>query len=224
MRGALAAALLLLAAPALAQPVDPPVRRVEVTVGGGWLGGAAVGSRDASLRQNASPPEPLRLFSSDTDLSGAPALDAAVGLAFSRRWAVEGGVAFSHPELRTSISGDAEGAPAIAVAERIDQYVVEGRLLVLLEEVRLGGRTVPFVAAGAGYLRQLHEGRTVIEEGHVYHVGGGLKHWLRARGRGFIKAAGLRADARLYVFVAGISFDDGARPHGAVSGAVFVTF
>ena len=94
----------------------------------------------------------------------------------------------------------------------------------MLDGIRLGQRTIPFATAGAGYLRQLHEGDTVIEEGQVYEVGGGLKHWLLARNRGVVKAAGIRVDARLYLLTAGITFDDGPRPHGAVSGAVFVAF
>jgi hypothetical protein len=89
---------------------------------------------------------------------------------------------------------------------------------------RLGRRTIPFVAGGAGYLRQLHQGRTFIEQGHVYHLGGGIRHWLIARDRGFIKAAGLRADGGVYVFVSGISFDGHPRPQAAASGSVFVAF
>jgi hypothetical protein len=218
-------AVLCLAGPASAQGVgDRPVRRLEVSAGGGWFGGAQPDTADADLRANTSPAEPLRLFSTETRMAGAPSIHAGVGFAFTRRWGVEGGVVVNRPELRTSISADTEGAPAITVVERIDQYIVEGRVVVMLEEMRLGQRTVPFATAGAGYLRQLHEGRTVIEEGHAYHVGGGLKHWLFTRDRGVLKAAGVRIDARLHVFVAGVGFDDGPRPHGAVSGSAFVTF
>ena len=42
----------------------------------------------------------------------------------------------------------------------------------------------PFVTAGGGYLRQLHEGLTVIEEGRVFYVGGGARYWIFARARG----------------------------------------
>jgi len=193
-------------------------------VGGGWFGGADLGRADANVRANASPAQPLRLFGTETRMAGAPSLHADVGFAFARRWGVEGGVVVSRPELRTSISEDAEGAPALIVGEGIDQYVFEGRVVIMLDELRLGPRSIPFVTAGAGYLRQLHEGQTVIEEGVVYHAGGGLKHWLFARDRGAIKAAGVRLDARLYLLTAGIAFDDGPRPQGAVSGAAFLAF
>ena len=33
--------------------------------------------------------------------------------------------------------------------------------------------------AGAGYLRQLHQDRTLIEHGQIFYAGGGLRYWLR---------------------------------------------
>jgi hypothetical protein len=213
------------AASASAQDADQrPVRRPEVSIGGGWIGGAVLDAADANLRANASPPQPLRLFSADTRISGAPALAVDVAFAFNRRWAIEGSVTKSGPELRSSISADSEGAPAITAVERVDQYLFEGRVVIMLDELRLGRRTVPFATAGAGYLRQLHEGHTVIEEGTAYHVGGGLKHWLLARESGLLKAIGVRLDARLYVLTSGIAFEDDPRPQGAISGSAFVVF
>jgi hypothetical protein len=215
--------LLLLAAPVSAQ-TDLPVRRIEAEVGGGIFGGTALGSADANLRANATTVQPYTLFATDSRFGSAPSMHARAGFALSRRFAVEGGLVFSRPWIRTSVSGDVEGAPALTVDERVDQYIVEASLLVRLDEISLGRRTVPFVAGGAGYLRQLHEGLTVIDEGHLYHLGGGVKHWLLARDRGFIRSAGLRADLRLYIMAGGVSFDDRPRPRGAASGSVFVAF
>lgn len=226
-RGPLRSAIvfLVLAAPAYAQSAgDPPIRRVEVEVGGGILGGASLGSADANLRANATTKQPYRLFSTGTRIASERSVHARVGFALNRRFAVEAGGVFSRPAIRTSVSGDVEGAPALTVDERVDQYLVEASLLVRLDEIRLGSRTVPFLAGGAGYLRQLHEGLTVIEQGHFYHLGGGLKHWLLARDRGFVRAAGLRADARVYVLMSGMSFDGRPRPHGAASGSFFLAF
>lgn len=224
-RGRLRSAVLflLLAAPASAQ-TDPPVRRLEVELGGGILGGASLGSADANLRANATTAQPFRLFSTASRVSTGRSLHARAGVALNRRFAVEGGVLVSRPQIRTSVSGDAEGAPSLTVDERVDQYFVEATVLVGLEEIRIGNRTVPFLAGGAGYLRQLHEGLTVIEQGRFYHLGGGVKHWLLARDRGFVRAAGLRADARVYVLVSGISFDGRPRPHAAASGSFFLAF
>ena len=218
-------ALCLWAAPVHAQTADQrPVQRIEVDFGAGLLGGAAAGSADANLRANDASPRPFRLFTADSRFASAGAWSGRVGFALSRRFSIETGVMVSHPELRSSVSADSEGAPALTISERIDQYVFEATVLVLLDEARIGNRTVPFVAGGAGYLRQLHEGQTVIEHGQVFHLGGGLKHWLVAREGGFIKAAGVRADARVYLMLSGISLDGRPRPHAAASGSFFGAF
>jgi hypothetical protein len=215
--------LLALAAPAYAQS-EPPIHRLEVEAGAGWLGGGAAGTVDANLRANATTEQPYRLFATDSRFAAAGSLHARAAVALSRRVAVEGGVLFSRPRLRTSVSADVESAPALTVDERIDQYVVEAGVLVRLDEIRLGRRTVPFVAGGAGYLRQLHEGLTVIEHGHLFYLGGGVTHWLLARDGGFVKSAGLRADGRVYVMVGGVSFDGRPRPHPAASGSLVIGF
>jgi hypothetical protein len=122
------------------------------------------------------------------------------------------------------VSGDIEGAPDLTAVERLDQYFFEGSLLVMFDGLGLGSRTVPFAAAGAGYLRRLHEGLTVVEDGQVYHVGGGIRHWLMTRARGAVRAVGLRADARLYLLADSAASDVSTRSHAAISGSVFVTF
>ena len=222
VRGCGVGIVLLVAVPATAQTPVLPVARFEIDAGGGWLGGARLGARDADLR--AAAPAPFRLFSVDSRFEAAPTFHVKAGVAFSRRLGVEAGITLSHPELRASVSNDAEAAPPITIAERIDQYSVDASVIVMIGELAIGRRTVPFVAAGLGYLRQLHEGRTVVEEGRVFQAGGGIKHWLMARDQGFISGAGLRVDARLYLVSGGIAFEDRPRPHGAVSGSVFLTF
>jgi hypothetical protein len=211
--------------PASAQTADPPrAGRVEVDAGGGWLGGARLGAVDANLRAATIAPSAFRLFSVDSRAAAAPTFHLRAGYALTRRFGLEGGLTLSHPELRASITDDAEAAPPITIAERIDQYGVDAGLVVMIRELALGARTLPFVSGGAGYLRQLHEGQTVVEEGHFVHAGGGVKHWLVARDRGFISGAGLRVDGRLYLMSGGLAFEDRPRPHGAISGSVFVVF
>jgi len=164
------------------------------------------------------------VFSSDTRFAAAPSFHVRGGYDLTRRLGVEGGVVFSRPAIRTSLTGDIEGAPSLTVDERVDQYVIEASVLFRLDELRLGRSTVPFVAGGAGYLRQLHQGLTVIDQGHLYHVGGGVKHTLTVRNRGLVRSAGIRADARVYLLTSGYSFDDGPRPHVAASGSLFLVF
>jgi hypothetical protein len=216
---------MLAAGPAAGQTPDTvPTGQVEVAAGGGWLGGAQLDSGDANLRAASTTPTPFRLFSVDSRLAPAPTFDLRAGYVLSPRFVVEGGLTLSHPELRASISNDVEAAPPITIAERIDQYGVDAGLVVMIRELAIGGRTMPFASGGAGYLRQLHEGQTVVEQGHFFHAGGGVKHWLLARARGLLNGAGVRVDARLYLMSGGIAFEDRPRPHGAVSGSVFVAF
>jgi len=88
----------------------------------------------------------------------------------------------------------------------------------------IGLGLVPFAAAGAGYLRELHEGQTLVEDGHLYYVGGGVTHWFFARSRGVVRAAGLRADVRMNLLSGGVFFNDTLRRQGTVFGSVAVVF
>jgi hypothetical protein len=218
-------AVLARAVPAAAQTTThPPVRHFEASVGGLWLSGADLGSNDAELRRNAIPTGDFTLFSTETRMEGAPGFDARVAFWLTRALAVEAGLVMTRPEVHTRVTADAEDAEDLTLVEEMDQYFIDVAAVLLLDRFRIGERTVPFVSGGGGYLRQLHEGRTLVETGQVYHLGGGLRHWLRARDRGFLRAAGVRVDGRLYMLVNGFAFEDGARPHGAISGALFLTF
>ena len=64
------------------------------------------------------------------------------------------------PELRTSVS--ATGRAPRSRSLRCRSIYFEGRLVVFVEEARWAADG-PLRHGGAGYLRQLHEGRTVVE-------------------------------------------------------------
>jgi hypothetical protein len=197
--------------------------RFEVSVGGMWLGGTEVGTTQAELRANNVTPTPFRLFSADTRAAAAPGWEARIGYWLTPSIAVDGGVTRIRPELRTRISADAEGAAALTAAEHLDQYFIDARVVWLLEKFRFRRHTVPFVSGGVGYLRQLHEGRTLVETGQVYQAGGGIRQQLWTD-VGWFRAVGVRFDGRVYVLVDGVGLEDHAKTHGAVTGAVFVTF
>jgi hypothetical protein len=197
------------------------VGHLELSGGVGMVGGAALGSLDADLRSPTAD-QPYRLFTTTSRIAPAPVFDVRVGVALSQRYAVEGHLAYGRPELRTELSSDAESAPPITAVEEVDQYVIDGGLVVHFGPLGAGVR--PFVTAGAGYVRELHEGRVVVEDGSVFYAGGGLKYGLMSRSDGLIKAVGLRGDARLNVLSGGIQVEDGVRRHVAVSGGVFLVF
>ena len=82
------------------------------------------------------------------------------------------------------MTADTENAADITAKETISQYVFEGPPCGTSGwDAPRGGGVTPFVYGGAGYLRELHEGDALVEEGVEYHAGGGIKWWLGARGR-----------------------------------------
>jgi hypothetical protein len=218
------AAMMLALVPvtARAQTASPPLHRLELAGGIGFLGRATLGDANADLRSGSST-DPYRLFTTSTEQMGVTALDLRAGFDFTRRYGVEAHLLFGHPELHTEISSDAEGAPAITAVERLDQYVIDGGLVVRLGAFRVKG-IQPFVTAGSGYLRQLHEGLTVIESGRLFYVGGGVRYMMFARPRGVPRAGGLRGDARLNMLTGGIEIEDRTRRQPSVSGSFFLLF
>jgi hypothetical protein len=226
-RDAVVVLLLLLAVPSVtpAQTAAEgrPVRRLEVAVGVGILGSGALGERDAELRTNSRDARPYALFNTDTRLARARVLELRAGFGLTRRYSVEGGFLFGRPELQSSVTGDVEGSPALVIAEQVDQYLADAGMTVALEALRIGP-LLPVVSGGAGYLRQLHQGRTTVEQGHFVQAGFGVRHWVSSSDRGLLRGSGIRADARLYVFSGGITVDGRPRPHGAIAAAFFVVF
>jgi hypothetical protein len=220
--GALAAVVCLgtLAVPAYAQ--NPPLHRFELAAGIGLFGGASLGDAQADLRPSTAGP-PYRVFDTSTTLESAPVLDLRAGFALTPRFGIEGRLLYGHPEVQTSITGDVEGAPNTTAVERLDQYLIDGGVIVSLHEFRVGG-IEPFATGGAGYLRQLHEGLTVVDEGQVYYVGGGARYGLLTRPRGLPRALGVRGDVRLNLLSGGVTIEDKVRRHVLVSGSFFVVF
>lgn len=199
------------------------VHRLELTGEFGYFSGVDIGSATASLRANTPAPRPYTLFKTATSMSSSFVADARLGWWASRRIAVEGHLGYSRPAIETSVSADAEGAPPITVVERVNQYVIDAGILFRIDEVRIG-RLVPYAAGGAGYVRQLHEGLAFIDQGHVYHLGGGVTHDFVTRTRGVIRAAGLRADARVYLLSGAASLNDRTTLHGSYSAGLFIRF
>ena len=223
-RSVIASLFVLIAMPAggWAQTNQPPLRRFELAGGVGLLGGAALGDADADLRTSTST-DPYRLFSTSTRVLGAPMLDLRAGFDLSRRIGFEAHVMFGRPDVRTTVEGDVEGAPTIDAVERLDQYLIDGGIVFRLHELRVKG-VEPFVTGGAGYLRQLHEGLTVTEDGQVFYGGGGARYWIFTRPRGVPRGGGIRGDVRLNVLTGGIVVDDRSRRHVSVSGSFFLLF
>jgi hypothetical protein len=199
------------------------VHRLEVGGGLGYFSGAGLGNTNADLRASSPTPQPFTLFTTESLLSGSLTGEARIGWWVSRRVAIEGRLGYSRADIETSVGADTEGAPPVTVVEGINQFVIDAGVLFRIYEVRIG-RLVPYAAGGAGYLRQLHEGLAFIDQGHVYHLGGGVRRDFVTRTRGVIRAAGLRADVRVYLLSGAASLNDRTTKHGSYTAGLFVRF
>jgi hypothetical protein len=207
----------LLAAPAAAQTGEG---RVELGGGARWIGGIPFNRIDAA--ETSAGGGRLTLFASDTELDASPGVQAHIGVRLTSVLQVEGGVAYNSTNLTTRISSDVEGIPDVSVSSAVGQYLVEAGLTATLSRWRTG-RFAPFASAGAGYLRQLHEGRTLIETGRSYYAGGGVTLLLTSGG-GRLKATGLRVDVRATFLQDGVAIEDGTQTVPSVGASLFVRF
>jgi hypothetical protein len=223
IHGALAAVVFGWASAASAQTPAPRVERFVVSAGVGAAGGAPLGAADASLRAGAGR-QPLVLFRSESRVARAPEAHVRVGVALTRRVEVDGGLVASRPELRVSVSGDSESAPSLTAVEVVEQIGLDVGLRVAFRAREPGRRTIPFGAAGVGYLRQRHEGRTLVDEGLFYRVDGGLTHWLVERPGGVVRALGLRAGGGVRLVRDDLDEGDDWRRHLVASAALLVGF
>ena len=184
-------------------------RSVEVDLGGVFLGGIDFGESTADLSGNETPPRPSPLFQVSSRLAPAPGVEARIGLHVTRTVAVEGAFVVARSPVDARITRDAEDAPSITATEDLTQYLFEGSAVVHLHRLAFGGGAgVPFVMAGAGYVRQLHERRALVDTGTSYHAGGGVKYLFSRRPRGLVRGIGVRADARVYVREGGFDLDE----------------
>lgn len=210
----------------------PGIARAQVWIGGSdsprpgsleFSGGAVLsegldlGDRTATLTRNPGTGSgPFELFTSSSRLDAAPAVQGRLAVYLARSVAVEGGAQYSRPKLRTRLTNDAEAAESITASSALTRYIFDGSLVVhLLPLSFAGGRGVPFVLGGGGYIRELHEGNELVETGQEIHAGAGLKYWF-GTGR---RRAGLRGEAGVSLREGGFDFSDERRttPTASVS-------
>jgi opacity protein-like surface antigen len=212
------------AVPAQAQDRWPG--RLEIGAGAGMSGPSTLGSTAAALTPNqAVPADPFVLFRTRTTLDASSSVDVTLGVDITARFGVEGRLTYRRPTLSVSITDDAEQASGPGtIGEPVSEYGVDVSVRFDLGRWRFaGGRGAPFLHGGAGYLRQLHEGRVLLETGTTGHVGGGVRFLLAEPG-GWLKGVGLRAQAALSLRAGGIEVDDRVRKILVAGGGMFVRF
>ena len=199
-------------------------RKGSWEVGGGivWTAGFDLETEDARLTGNdGNSSSPFPLFDAEARVRPVFGAQGRVGFYLSPALAFEVGVHYSRPVLAVSVSDDAEDAADVTAEERLSRYVVDGSLVYHLRSLAFsGGRGLPFLAAGAGYLRELHEGDELVETGNTYHVGAGVKYWVSRGKRRF----GVRGDAGIAVRDGGFDFEDKRRVLPTAGASMIVLF
>ena len=173
-----------------------------------WSGGYDIGDATAQLRGNgtgATAP-PFTLFTADSRITSATAPELRVGFAVTRRVCDRG------RRDRVAAARRRQRSPAMRKRRRRScpakswSNICSTAALTWQLPIRIGRRLAPFVTGGAGYLRQLHEDRTLAETGQIYYAGGGARYWLRG-GHGPVAPSACAA-IRVNLRRNGIDFED----------------
>lgn len=196
----------------------------QVAIAGGltWSGGYDLGASGAQLRTNApgATPPPFTLFNVDARLAPAPGGELRVGVAITPRLTVEGGALFARRRLGFDIGGDPEAGAVQLDGESLQHYVFDAGVWWQLPFGQ-GARFRTLAGGGGGYLRQLHQDRTLVESGQMYYAAGSARYWLRGRPESN-RSLGLRGDVRLNVRRGAIDFADRARIYPTFSVLTFL--
>jgi hypothetical protein len=202
---------------------EPLAGRYELAAGVSWTAPARLGSADAALTNPSG--GGYRLFSTSTEIGGAPAVDVRLGRRLTRALQVELAASYSSPTLRSSISNDAENGAATVASESIRQITISGAAVFYLTRWHIASRILPFVTGGGGYLRQLHQGDALAETGRIYFAGaGGTIPLTSGRGSRESSRFGIRADVRALFQTGGISLGAQRRVSPSVTASAFVRF
>jgi hypothetical protein len=223
-RSTIVASFLMMAAATVASAQQAQFEKHELVVSSGpiWAGGYAIGESLAQLRSNAngSQPSPFLLFAVSSSMEQLLGIEGNVGYAITPWLIVEGGGWYARANIAVDLSRDPEAQPTSIDGEKLHQVIVSGGVAWRLP-VSLGRKVAPFLTAGGGYLRQLHEERTLAESGRIYYVGGGARYFLSG-GTGSARSVGIRGDVRLNWRTPGIDFESKTRKFPTLTLQLFV--
>jgi hypothetical protein len=191
--------------------------------GGGviWADGFTGATRAAELTRNGELSGGFDLFTAAGTYANGAGLGGSLGYYLTPSLALEAGMRYSKPRLSFRLAGDVEDAPGVTAEETLNRYVFTGSIVWHLRRLAFAQRGVPFIIAGAGHVRDLHEGSELVETGAEYHIGGGVKYWLGA-GR---RRLGIRGQAGVSISDGGFDFrDEGTRTLPIVSASLVYVF
>lgn len=191
-------------------------------VGGGvtWVGSITGPASTAELTRNGESSGGFDLFSAEGGIKNGVGVGASLAWYLSPAIAVEAGLRYSRPVLTYRLADDVENAPPESAEETLSRYVVTASVIWHFRRVTAAHRLVPFIAAGGGYVRDLHEGNELIETGGEFHALGGVKYWLGTGRRSF----GLRGQAGFSLTSGGFDLREPSRTLPIASGSLLYLF
>jgi hypothetical protein len=198
-------------------------REGRVEVSGGLRLNAASGLGSVTAREQAPGGRTSTVFTSESSLEGAAGVEARLGILLTRVLQAEGNFSFMPASVSSKLANDVDGAANATAVTPLTQLEIDGGLLALFGRGRHEG-LAPFLSAGAGYVRSVYDGRTLIESGRAYYVGGGAYYAWKTSGSGAVKGAGLRVDVRASLLQKGAVLDDGVHASPVAGVGLFVMF
>lgn len=209
------------AGPRLSAAQEHTMPRVELSGGARWNGPLGFPDVAATETTPGGGARPLFVTSSKVDASfGA---SGTVGVRVTRRLRAELTVAFNPTHFTTRVSGDREGIADITAREAVTQFLVEGGLVMQPRRWQRPWLS-PFVSVGGAWLRQLNDGRTLVQNGQAAYVGTGVSYVERLTNPKRIKASGIRVDVRLQAFRGGVALDQRVHMAPVLAASVFTWF
>ena len=214
---AMALPIVFVPAIASAQPADEGI----VEIGGGLHYVGRVTFADVDATENSFGGATRAVFKSQSELESSGGVAVHVGVRLTEMFQAEWSVAFNHTHLATRLSADEEAGTA-TVTEPVTQYLVEGGLMV--RPWRHAGGGGVFGTAGISYLRQLHDGNTLVDTGPAIYAGGGVDFVLNGVRLFGSKAAGIRVDVRGRLLRNQLTLDGTTRVVPVVGATLFFRF
>lgn len=197
--------------------------RFQVAGGLSWTGSYPIGESSADLLQNVpgQTPPALTLFRTSSSFDSTPGFEGRFGVMITPRLMVEVGGTFAKPKIQVEIVQDTETSTTSFEGETVSQYVVDVSLLWEVP-VPATARVRPFAVGGGGYLRQLHEDRSLVDTGQLYHIGGGARVFFHGAASGH--PFGIRGDIQAAFRRDGIEFEEKRRVMPTASVLLFFGF
>lgn len=175
----------------------------ELSGGVTWTRGLAITS--ATVTETQPNGNPFSLFTTETNLDNALGAHVSFARHLAGPLAIEADGGLDRSTYRTQVTADFEGGAPASATNTATTFSIGGSLVATFAR---HGRLQPFLRVGLGGQRELSEDRTILANGHVIVLGGGIKYWFGGTATGRF---GLRVEADAVGRSGGLLLGDATR-------------